>query len=57
MQFQFIAGLLPSHAAFHVQPMDINCDVLNVFRGDPGPFEYTVQTGSETLNTDLDLRK
>lgn len=34
-----------------MQPVDVNCDVLNVFRGDPGPFEYTVQTGSETLNT------
>lgn len=43
VQFQFIARFLPAHAAFHVQPMYVHCDVLNVFRRDPGPAQYKLK--------------
>lgn len=58
MQLQLITGLLPAHAALHVQPVDVHCDVLDVFRGDPGPCEYTEQTVQkhEIQVKDLNLR-
>lgn len=37
MQFQLITSLLPAHTALHVQPVDVDCDVLNVFRRNPSP--------------------
>lgn len=37
MQLQLITGLFPTHTALHVQPMDVDCDILNVFRRNPGP--------------------
>lgn len=37
MQLQLITGLFPAHAALHMQSVNIDCDVLNVFRRNPGP--------------------
>lgn len=37
VQLQLITGLLPAHAALHVQPVDVDRDVLDVLRGNPGP--------------------
>lgn len=31
MQFQLITGLFPAHAALHMQSVNIDCDILNVF--------------------------
>lgn len=37
MQLQFVAGLLPAHTALNMQPVNIDCDVLDVLRRNPGP--------------------
>lgn len=37
MQFQLITGLFPAHAALHMQSVNIDRDILNVFRRNPGP--------------------
>lgn len=37
MQFQLITSLLPAHTALNMQPVDVDCDVLNVFRRNPSP--------------------
>jgi hypothetical protein len=39
VQLQLVTGLFPPHAALHVQPVNVDCDVLNVLRRDPGPAE------------------
>ena len=36
MQFQLVTGLLPAHAALHVQSVNIDRDILDVFRRNPG---------------------
>lgn len=37
VQFQLITGLFPAHTALHVQSVNIDRDILNVFRRNPGP--------------------
>lgn len=39
MQFQLVTGLLPAHAALHVQSVNIDRDILDVFRRNPGSVE------------------
>lgn len=39
MQFQLVTGLFPAHAALHMQPVNIDRDILNVFRRNPGSVE------------------
>lgn len=41
MQLQLVTSLLPAHAALHVQPVNVDCDVLYVFRRDPRPSRNT----------------
>ena len=37
VQLQFVTSLLPAHTALNMQPVNIDCDVLYVFRRNPGP--------------------
>lgn len=37
VQFQLITGFFPTHTAFYMQSVNIDCDILNVFRRNPGP--------------------
>lgn len=37
VQLQLVTGLLPAHAALHMQTVDVDRDVLDVLRGNPGP--------------------